>query len=73
MQFLESHPPVNVMSKNLSCDFNEINRFGTLCISLCLLLILVFLPALSRIQGNLQQKTILQTIEQLIRFSYLFI
>ena len=38
-----------------------------------LLPVLVFLPALSGISGNSEQKIILQTIEQLIQFNYLFL
>ena len=43
-------------------------RFQTACV-----LLLVILPALSRISRNSEQKIILQTIEQLIQLSYLFL
>ena len=44
------------------------------CITLCncmVLLFLVFLPALSGISGNLEQKTILLTTKQLIQYTVL--
>ena len=46
-------------------------RFAIACALLLLLVLLVTLPALSKISGNLEQKTILQTTEQLIQFTVL--
>ena len=46
----------------------------TLCNTcVLLLLLLVFLPALSGTSENWEQKNILETIEQLIQLSYLFL
>ena len=47
----------------------SVKRFGIACV----LLLFVFLLVFSRLSGNSEQKIILQTIEQLIQFSYLFL